>query len=302
MLALSIPTVNPRLPRHSGMFPYLRLIARLPLPLLHALGALLGLVAHPFSGRSADLRANLRQAGLDRLGLRLRVAMHFGMGVLELLPAWLRPFTASIALVREVRGLEHLEAARQSGRGVLAMTPHLGCWELAGLYVASHMPIVELYRPPRQAWADRLMRMGRERGQARLAAPDIKGVRALLAALKRGEAAGILPDQVASRGDGVWAPFFGRPAYTPTLAFRLARATGAVPLLLFCERLTWGRGFRLWVEPLPDFPDDAAAAAARLNAALEALIRRHPEQYLWRYRRYKRPGDAPPPPGEEAAA
>lgn len=284
------------------MLPLLRLTARLPLPLLHALGALLGLIAHPFSDRSADLRANLRQAGLDRLALRLKVAMHFGMGVLELLPVWLRPFAASIALVREVRGLEHLEAARVSGRGVLAMTPHLGCWELAGLYVASRMPIVELYRPPRQAWADRLMRMGRERGQARLAAPDIKGVRALLAALKRGEAAGILPDQVASRGDGVWAPFFGRPAYTPTLAFRLVRSTGAVPLLLFCERLAWGRGFRLWVEPLPDFPDDAAAAAARLNAVMESLIRRHPEQYLWRYRRYKRPGAAPPPPGEEAAA
>jgi len=284
------------------MLPLLHLIARLPLPLLHALGALLGLLAHPFSNRSADLRANLRHAGIDSLTLRLKVAMHFGMGVLELLPVWFRPFVASVALVREVRGLEHLEAARASGRGVLVITPHLGCWELTGLYVASRMPIVELYRPPRQAWADRLMCLGRERGLARLATPDIKGVRALLAALKRAEAVAILPDQVASRGDGVWAPFFGRPAYTPTLVFRLARSTGAVPLLLFCERLSWGRGFRLWVQPLPDFPDDDAVAATWLNATLEALIRRHPEQYLWRYRRYKRPGDAPPPPGEEAAA
>lgn len=279
----------------------LRLTARLPLPLLHAIGTLLGLLGLPFSNRSADARDNLRQAGLDSFSLRLRVAMHFGMGMVELLPVWLRSFPHSIALVREVHGLEHLEAARRSGRGVLAMTPHLGCWELAGLYMASRMPIVELYRPPRQAWADRLMRTGRERGQARLATPDMKGVRALLTALKRGEAAGILPDQVASRGDGVWAPFFGRAAYTPTLAFRLARSTGAVPLLLFCERLTWGRGFRLWVEPLPPIPDDDAAAAAQLNDALETMIRRHPEQYLWRYRRYKRPGDAPPPPVEAAA-
>jgi len=280
----------------------LRLTACLPLPLLHAIGALLGLIGLPFSDRSADVRDNLRQAGLDSFGLRLRVAMHFGMGVVELLPVWLRPFPRAIALVREVHGLEHLEAACQSGRGVLVMTPHLGCWELVGLYLANRMPIVELYRPPRQAWADRLMRAGRERGQARLATPDIKGVRALLTALKRGEAAGILPDQVASRGNGVWAPFFGRAAFTPTLAFRLARATGAVPLLLFCERLSWGRGFRLWIEPLPPIPDDDTAAATRLNQALEVLIRRHPEQYLWRYRRYKRPGDAPPPPNEGAAA
>ncbi|MGQ9685742.1 MAG: lysophospholipid acyltransferase family protein [Thiobacillaceae bacterium] len=274
----------------------LRLTAYLPLPLLHAIGALLGLVGLPFSNRSADARDNLRQAGLDTFGLRLKVAMHFGMGVMELLPVWLRPFPRAIALVREVHGLEHLEAARRSSRGVLVMTPHLGCWELVGLYVASRMPIVELYRPPRQAWAGRLMRTGRERGLARLATPDLKGVRALFTALKRGEAAGILPDQVASRGDGVWAEFFGRAAFTPTLAFRLARATGAVPLLLFCERLSWGRGFRLWIEPLPPIPEDDAIAARQLNQALEAMIRRRPEQYLWRYRRYKRPGDAPPPP------
>ncbi len=274
----------------------LRLTARLPLPLLHLVGALLGLLGLPLSNRSSDVRDNLRQAGLDTFGLRLRVAMHFGMGVAELLPVWLRPYPRSLALVREVHGLELLEAARGRGQGVLALTPHLGCWELAGLYLASRMPIVELYRPPRQRWADRLMRTGRERGQARLATPDIKGVRALLTALKRGEAVGILPDQVASRGEGVWAPFFGRAAFTPTLAFRLARATGAVPLLLFCERLSWGRGFRIWIETLPPLPEDDTAAATLLNVALEAMIRRHPEQYLWRYRRYKRPGDAPPPP------
>lgn len=280
------------------MLRLLRLPAYLPLPLLHALGAILGLVVHPLSERAADAQANLRQAGLDSPGLRLRAAMHFGMAVTELLAVWLRRFDHTLALVREVRGGEHLEAACRSGRGILAMTPHLGCWELAGLYLASRLPIVELYRPPRQAWADRLMRIGRERGRARLAAPDRKGVRALLTALRRGEAVGILPDQVASRGEGVWAPFFGRDAYTPTLAFRLARSTGATPLMLFCERLPWGRGFRLWIEPLPPLPQDDRAAARLLNGVLEAMIRRHPEQYLWRYRRFKRPGGAPPAPGE----
>ncbi|MCS6786650.1 MAG: lysophospholipid acyltransferase family protein [Thiobacillaceae bacterium] len=276
----------------------LRLLARLPLPVLHFMGALAGLADLVLSPRAAVVRANLRQAGMDRPLLRLRAALHFGMGVAELLAIWLRPLERVTALVRSVHGGEHLEAARAAGRGVLAMTPHLGCWELAGLYLASRMPIVELYRPPRQPWADRLMRLGRERGLARLATPDMRGVRALLSALRRGDAVGILPDQVASRGDGVWAPFFGRPAYTPTLAFKLARTTGAVPLLLFCERLPWGRGYRLWIEPLAPFADDPAAAAAQLNTALEGLIRRHPEQYLWRYRRYKRPGDAPLPPGQ----
>jgi KDO2-lipid IV(A) lauroyltransferase len=200
-----------------------------------------------------------------------------------------------MTLVREVHGLEHVEAARAAGKGVLVLEPHLGNWELGGLYLGQHLPITFLYRPARQAWADALTRRGRERGGVRLATPDVKGVRAMLQALKRGEGVGVLPDQVASKGDGVWAPFFGRPAFTPTLTFRLIAATGAVPLILFCERLRWGRGFRLHILPAPVLPDDPVAAATRLNAAIEDLIRRYPDQYLWTYRRYKRPHDAPAP-------
>lgn len=284
------------LPPRARRFPLLSLAAALPLPLVHAAGALLGLLALPVRRRSADLHDNLRQAGLHSAGLLLRAAAHLGAGVAELLPVWLRPLPRTLALVRQVRGWEHVRAARDAGRGILVLTPHLGCYELGGIYIGSHFPITFLYRPPRQDWADRLMRRGRERGGVRLATPDMKGVRAMLAALRRGEAVGILPDQVASKGDGVWADFFGRPAYTPTLVHRLARSTGAVPLLFVCERLAWGRGFRLWVEPLPPVTEDATAFVAGLNRAIEQLILRWPAQYLWTYRRYKAPGGAPPPP------
>ncbi len=271
------------------MLTLFRLLALLPLWLLHAVGAALGLVALPLRKRSADLHANLSQAGLHHSGMALRAAMHMGRGMAELPAVWLRPLPRTLALVREVNGWQHVEAARNAGRGILALTPHLGCWELGGIYIGSRLPITFLYRPPRQAWVDALMRRGRERGGVRLATPDTKGVRAMLTALKRGEAVGILPDQVASRGDGVWAPVFGRPAYSPTLSFRLAASTGAVPLLFWCERLSWGRGFRLWVEPLPALPEAAEQAAVVLNQAIEGIIRRHPEQYLWSYRRYKNP-------------
>lgn len=282
------------------MLPLLRILARLPLGLLHGLGALLGLLALPLRQRSADLHANLGQAGLRTPALALRAAAQMGAGMAELPAVWLRPLPQTLDLVRDIHGWEHVDAARAAGRGILALTPHLGCWELGGIYIGSHFPITFLYRPPRQDWADRLMRVGRERGGVRLATPDTKGVRAMLTALKRGEAVGILPDQVASKGDGVWADFFGRPAYTPTLTHRLARSTGAVPLLFVCERLAWGRGFRLWVEPLPEVGDDAQGFVTQLNGAVENLIRRWPSQYLWTYRRYKAPGGAPPPPAGAA--
>lgn len=277
----------------------MRLLAALPLPVLHALGGLAGVLVFPWLRRAHDLTDNLRQAGLTHPAMARRARIGVARMLVESLAIWLRPFPRAMALVREVRGWEHVEAARAAGKGILALEPHLGNWELGGLYLGQFIPVTFLYRPARQAWADELTRRGRERGGVRLATPDMKGVRAMLQALKRGEGVGVLPDQVASKGDGVWAPFFGRPAYTPTLTFRLIQSTGAVPLVLFCERLAWGRGFRLHILPAPAFAADPVEAAGQLNRHLEALIRRYPDQYLWTYRRYKRPAGAPPP-GEAA--
>lgn len=275
----------------------LRLLAALPLPVLHALGWLVGGLVFPWLRRAGDVTDNLRQAGLGDPAMTRRARVGVARMLIESLAVWLRPFPKAMALVREVRGWEHVEAARAAGKGIIALEPHLGNWELGGLYLGQFIPITFLYRPARQAWADALTRRGRERGGVRLATPDMKGVRAMLQALKRGEGVGLLPDQVASKGDGVWAPFFGRPAYTPTLTFRLVQSTGAVALILFCERLTWGRGFRLHVLPAPAFAANPAEAAGQLNRCLEDLIRQYPDQYLWTYRRYKRPGGAPPPEG-----
>lgn len=272
-----------------------RLLATLPLPALHALGWLAGVLVFPWRRRAHEVTDHLRQAGLDGPGMARRANVGIAKGVFESLAIWLRPFPKAMALVRETRGWEHVEAARAAGKGIIALEPHLGNWELGGLYLGQFVPVTFLYRPARQPWADRLTRQGRERGGVRLATPDIKGVRAMLQALKRGEGVGVLPDQVASKGDGVWAPFFGKPAFTPTLTFRLLQSTGAVALILFCERLAWGRGFRLHVMPAPVFSSDPVEAAGQLNRAVEDLVRRHPDQYLWTYRRYKRPHDAPPP-------
>jgi KDO2-lipid IV(A) lauroyltransferase len=151
-----------------------------------------------------------------------------------------------------------------------------------------------MFRPPRQRILEPLLRAGRERGNVRVATADRKGVFALLRALRNGETVGILPDQVPSRGEGEWAEFFGRPAYTMALATRLRDATGATVVLAFCERLPRATGYRIHLRSMPD-PKPGESAARHLNRALEALIREKPEQYLWSYNRYKvPPGVAPP--------
>ena len=280
------------------MHALFRLVAWLPLPLLHAIGALLGLLAYALRPRlRRDMRDNLAQAGLDSSGMRLAAAAELGKGVLELFPIWLRPLNTALKLVRERRGWEHVEAAVAKGQGVVLLCPHLGSQELAGLSFAPDFPVTALYRRPRQDWFHRLMLAGRQRGQLTTVEPGVRGVRAMLKALKRNEFVFILPDQAASKGDGAWLPFFGRPAFMPVLPYRLIEATGATPLLVYAERLTWGRGFRLWVEPLPALPADTAAAGAIVNARLATAIRQHPAQYLWNYRIYRyRRGLMPAPP------
>jgi Kdo2-lipid IVA lauroyltransferase/acyltransferase len=202
-----------------------------------------------------------------------------------------------LRLARRCHGWEHAEAGLARGKGIIFLTPHLGCFEITSQYYASHHSVTVLYRPPKLRWLQPLLEVGRLHGQVSLAPTDMSGVKALLKALKRGEAIGILPDQTPGNGEGVWADFFGRPAYTMTLAARLARSTDAAVILIYAERLPRGEGYDVWLEPLPvGLPEQPAEAARFLNAAIESLIRRHPAQYLWSYNRYKTPSGAEPPP------
>jgi KDO2-lipid IV(A) lauroyltransferase len=279
-----------------------KLLAWLPLPVLHAFGVALGWLIYLAPGRHARrMRDNLFASGVckpsgDCPRLLRRAVSESGKAIAELPAIWLRPYASVLRLVRDIRGWEHLDAAHAAGRGIILMSPHIGCFEIISLYYASLHPFTAMYKPPRKATLGTLMRMGRERGQATLVPTDLSGVRAQLAALKRREAIGILPDQVATGGDGVWAPFFGRPAYTPTLAASLQRKTGADVFFIAAERLAWGRGFRLHVLPLGDpLPEDKALAAARINRGVEEIVRLFPAQYMWSYNRYKKPGNAPEP-------
>ena len=276
-----------------------RLAAHLPLRALHGLGSLLGRITYRLDNRyAARLRENLalgladaNDAERDDI-LKASIA-EAGKGGAELPWIWLRPLAEVTASMRACHGWEHVEAARAQGRGVIFLTPHLGCFEISSLYASGRIPITVLYRPPRLAWLEAVMRMGRERNQVTLARTDVAGVRALFKALKRNEAIGLLPDQVPGQGEGEWAPFFGRPAYTMTLVGRLAESTGAAVLMAYAERLPRGAGYVIRFAPLTFAPD--RSAVQQMNEALEQTVRACPAQYLWSYNRYKIPAGVAPP-------
>lgn len=268
----------------------LRLYARLPLPLIHALGILVGWGMYLFDAKfSRRVRKNILSVNIAEDERAFRRLVHTsvretGKGVMETFAIWFRPETAVLKWVKDCHGWEHVEDALQVGKGIIFLTPHLGCYEITSIFYAARHPITVLYRPSRQPWLTPIMEQGRSRGKVRLAPTNMGGLRELLRALRKDEAVGILPDQVPESGEGVWARFFGHPAYTITLVEKLANTSGATVLMAFGERLSWGRGYVLHIQPLT-----GDATPQNMNDSIERMVRGHPGQYLWSYRRFKIP-------------
>ncbi len=278
------------------MIPLLRLVARLPLSWLHCAGAALGWLVYWISPvYAARLRENIHASGVCGdaaacAALQRQAVAETGKAVTELIKVWFGADEKLPGLVR-CDTWQVVEEARRAGKGLIFLTPHLGCFEISSLYVGQHMPITVLYRPPKLTWVEPLMVAGRSRGQARVAPANLKGVRLLYRALQQGQAIGLLPDQAPGVGEGEWADFFGRPAYTMTLVGRLQKATGAAVVMAHTERLQGGRGYQLHFWPVLREPLDAAT----LNRKVEEVVRVCPAQYLWGYNRYKIPAGAKGP-------
>jgi len=281
----------------------LRVAARLPLSWFHGAGAVLGWLVYACSTRYAErLRSNLYASGVcsgaaQCDALRRKAVAEAGKGMLELIAVWFGSDEKVARLAVACDGWEIVEAARARGKGIIIVTPHLGCFEMVSLYFVQRLPMTVMYRQPRVAWLEPLMIAGRSRWQATVVPATLRGVRSFYRTLQHNGTVGLLPDQTPGAGEGVWADFFGRPAYTMTLAGRLQRATGAAVIMVFAERLPGGRGYHLHFDELPTAHFDETA----LNRAIEAQIRRCPEQYLWSYFRYKGPSGAGAPPAKAKA-
>ena len=285
-VALQVVHNSATAPILTGVKSLFQLLSRWPLPLLHALGSGIGWLAFLLSPTyRRRFLANAAQAGYAFAQVRPAVAQA-GRLVTETPRLW---FGAPADVLWD--GLEFIEALRAEGRGIVFLTPHLGCFEVtAQAYAQRFGAITVLYRPPRKEWLRDLVGSARERANLHAAPTTLSGVRQMLRALKAGDAVGLLPDQVPPQGLGVWAPFFGREAYTMTLPSRLVQQTGAAILLAWGERLPRGGGYCVHVRPWQgELAPDPQASAAQVNAQMEQLVRAGPTQYLWGYARYKKP-------------
>lgn len=279
----------------------LRLAGKLPLRGAQLVGRFIGMLS--WASRSQLRKVteiNLKicfpeLATEQRKRLARSSLRHTGQTMMEIPLIWEWPVERCLGLIREIEGEELLTEAKKDGRGLLLLAPHLGNWELTGLYFSSRYRMAALYSPPHVKEFEDYMVKVRGRMGSELVRGDRRGLARLITLLREGEVAGILPDQ-SPRGKGnAYAPFFGLEVRTMTLVSKLLQKSGAKPLMTYSERLKDGQGFRLVIREceagIDD--DDPVVATSALNRSVENCVREAPEQYQWEYKRMRHR-----PPGE----
>lgn len=270
------------------------LVAHLPVPLGLAVGRRLGDLAWVvlLRRRAVALENLARALGRERPPAELhrlgrRSFEHLGMNIAEGCVFFFRPTSLLLSRV-EVHGLANLQAAAAEEKGVLALTAHYGNWELlAASHVLIDIPVSVVVRPLDDPLMDRLVERFRQRSGVELI-DKRRGLRDILDALRHGRMVGILLDQNASRAEGVFAPFFGAPASTSKALAVISLRTRAPVVPIFIRRGEGGR-HRVEIEPAIPVPSDGDVAGytEAFNCAIEAAVRRAPEQWFWLHKRWK---------------
>jgi len=278
-----------------------RFLSIFPLPVLHALGKALGWLVYGLSpSYRRRMRDNMARAGYSaHLGTAIGEA---GKSMLELPFIWCAA-PERVARKATLENWELVQSTLDAGRGIVFLTPHLGCFETCAQEIALRQELMVMYRPPKKAALKPLIEGARARKNLLLAPANMSGVRMLAKFLKKGSPIGLLPDQVPQEGEGVWADFFGRSAYTMTLPAKLAQLGDAVVIITYAERLSFGRGYVVRFVPFNASLDgDTAQQARAINQAMEELIAQCPAQYYWSYNRYKVPTGVAAPETTGASA
>ncbi len=274
----------------------LRFLSWFPLSILHGIGVVIGSILYLLPNNSKKIA----QQNLDlcfaelapqvRRQLLRQSLIESSKTLLEMGPMWFWPLTRMWKLDKGITGRENIDSIRAQGRGVIALTPHLGQWEFLGMLAQSIAPMTSLYRPPKLKEFDQFLIEARLRTGNTLAPTSTSGVKQLYKTLRKGQMTGILPDQDPGNS-GVFAPFFGINANTMTLVHKLAKKTGAGIVIAYAERLPWGRGFITRIHPVNEqaiLDKDPIKAASALNQAVEMCVREQPAQYQWTYKRFKK--------------
>ncbi|HAR61406.1 MAG TPA: lipid A biosynthesis acyltransferase [Alcanivorax sp.] len=271
----------------------LRLLGLLPFRLNRALATALGGLLARLSTEAREVtRINLSLClpdHPDREALVRESLVESVKNTFEIARFWSKPEDGLQRVVSE-QGDGPLREAVANKEPILILAPHLGCWEVLNFWLAREFGLHAMFAPSGLPELDALVKQGREHFGTTMYPATARGVAGLVRAMRKGALTAILPDQVADRRSGRFAPFFGQPAYTGTLSCKLVKQTNARVFMAWARRLPGDEGFEIRVRPAdPDIHDeDLDHALKAMNRSIEALILEDPSQYLWSYKRFRR--------------
>ena len=275
---------------------FLRLLALLPWSMVQRLGSAIGWLMLKLPNRSRDVaRINLARCFPELDDDRREQLLHdslqqIGKTFTESACAWIWPADRTLRLIREVEGLDVLERALASGKGVVGITSHLGNWEVLNhFYCAQCKPII-FYRPPKLKAVDDLLQQQRVQLGNRVAPSTREGIISIIKEVRRGGSVGIPADPEPSEGSGVFVPFFAIQALTSKFVPGMLSGGKAVGVFLHALRLEDGSGFKVILEAAPEemYSEDVEVAVASMSRVIESYVRRWPSQYMWTMKRFKK--------------
>lgn len=278
---------------------FLRLFALLPWRAVQAVGSAIGWLMWKLpNGSRQVVRVNLGKcfpdmSAQEREALVGQTLKDIGKTLTESACAWIWPAQKSLGLIRQVEGMEVLQQALQSGKGVVLISSHLGNWEMLLQYVCSLCQPSILYRPPKLKAVDELLVRQRTQLGNELAPSTREGILSLVKRVRNGGIAGIAADPEPSLSSGVFVPFFGVPTLTSKFVPSLVHGHKAVAVFMHALRLADGSGYRVIIEAAPEalYGDDVELAVAALNQGIEKQVRQAPSQYMWSMKRFKKRPD-----------
>ncbi|CAI8958730.1 MULTISPECIES: lysophospholipid acyltransferase [Pseudomonas] len=280
----------------------LRLFAKLPWGAVQRVGAAIGWIMWKVPNSSRNVvRINLAKCfpemdPVARERLVGRTLMDIGKSFTESACAWIWPAQRSLDLVREVEGLEVLEAALASGKGVVGITSHLGNWEVLNHFYCSQCKPIIFYRPPKLKAVDDLLREQRVQLGNRVAASTKEGILSIIKEVRKGGQVGIPADPEPAESAGIFVPFFATKALTSKFVPNMLAGGKAVGVFLHALRLPDGSGFKVILEAAPEamYSEDTETSAAAMSQVVERYVRAYPSQYMWSMKRFKkRPAGEP---------
>jgi len=274
----------------------LRALAALPWRYSQQLGAALGWLMFKLPNQSREVaRINLSKcfpelSESERNDLLRRSLMDTGRWLTESAHAWLRPAAHSLEQIREVQGLEVLQQALASGKGVVGITSHLGNWEVLNHFYCNQCSPVVFYRPAKIEALDKLLKKQRVQLGNQAAPSTLEGIRLILKTVRNGGAVGIPADPEPTESAGFFVPFLQAKALTSKFVPSMLTGGKALGVFLHALRLPDGAGFKVILEAAPKamYSEDLEQATAAMSEVLASYVRRYPSQYMWTMKRFKK--------------